>query len=156
MRRLIRRPPRNDGFPTTVSGRTFLTDSDGFTARDFQTIITSLTWLGSTAWMAWLLVGGNGGASDLHLRFYSSVSQVFMVALGGMAAQQFGSMWFGGGYSSGMGGYGTGMGGYNDPTMGGQSVLTVDQMQTEPGETGLSDPSQGEPTTDGRAGDTDG
>lgn len=78
------------------NGRAFWRDSDGFTANDFKTVVTCGTWFACTCWMAWLLMGGDGGASDLHLRFYSNISQVFMVLLGGMAANQFGSMWMSG------------------------------------------------------------
>lgn len=108
-------------FPTRESkGRPFWKDVDGFTTRDFKVVVTSLTWLSATAWMVWLLMGGDGGASELHLRFYTNISQVFMVLLGGMAMTQFGSMWAGGG-----GYYGGGMndmaGGYGGSSLGEQS-----------------------------------
>jgi hypothetical protein len=96
----MRRPPSKE-----AKGRPFWCDTDGFTSRDFKVVITAGTWLASTVWMAYLLMTGQ--ATDLHLRFYSNVSQVFMVLLGGMAVQQFGGTYFGGrdGYG---GGYGNG------------------------------------------------
>jgi hypothetical protein len=100
----MRRPPppplRHDR-----AGKPFWRDADGFTSRDFKVVLTGLTWLAATGWMVWLLMAREAG--EFHLRFYSNVSQVFMVLLGGMAINQFGGQYFGGG-----GGYGGGYGGY--------------------------------------------
>ena len=119
----MRRPPSKE-----ATGRPFWRDTDGFTTRDFKVVLTGLTWLASTAWMVWLLMAREAG--DLHLRFYSNVSQVFMVLLGGMAVQQFGSMW-GGGYGGGGygGSYGDQYGQYGQqyPPQAGQGYPTEDK-----------------------------
>lgn len=108
---------------TDRAGGPFWRDSDGFTSRDFKVVLTGGTWLLATVWIAVLLMLGL--ATELHLRFYANISQVFMVLLGGMAAQNFGSMWFAGRYD----------GGYNN-TYGGNSY-------------GPSGPAQDQYTTEG-------
>jgi len=84
------------------AGKPFWCDADGFTSRDFKVVTIAGTWIGATVWIGYLLMTGQ--ATELHLKFYANISQVQMVLIGGMAAQQFGSMWGGGGYGNSYGG----------------------------------------------------
>lgn len=81
------------------AGGPFWRDSNGFTSRDFKVVVTTGIFACATIWIAWLLMTGR--ATALHLEFYRQIAQVYMVLLGGMAAQQFGSMWMAGRYDGG-------------------------------------------------------
>ena len=90
---------RSNNVPMSGTGRRprirvttpFWCDEDGFTSRDFKVVTTTGTWILVTLWMAIELIWGK--ATTQHLEFYQSVSQVFMVLLGGMAANQVLTGW---------------------------------------------------------------